>query len=254
VAPGLHDWGWVEDDELDRVLVISPHPDDAVLSCGQFLARHPGATVVAVFCGFPVTYPDPPNRWAVLSGFDAGDDIVGLRRDEDRRALAVLGATPMHLDGFAEADLQPDEPVATAEQVAEALDQVVGRLDPTLVIVPLGLANPEHVTVHDAALLVREQHLDRGWIAYQDVAYHQIPGILAWRISRLFHSGLWPTPVAMPVDPDDTRKREALAEYTSQVKALEADWSLSRRLDAPTPEQFWRRAPPPPGWEGLADR
>ena len=48
-------------------------------------------------------------------------------------------------------------------------------------------------------------------------------------------------------------KRAAMAEYTSQVKALEADWILWGRLDAPTPEQFWRLAPPPPGWEALID-
>jgi len=254
---GMRDWGWVPDDELARVVVLSPHPDDAVLSCGQFLSRHPGVTVVTVFCGFPATYPDPPNRWAQLCGFEAGDDIIAVRRDEDRRALALLGATPVHLDGFAEADLQPDEPVATAAQVADALKPIIAALAPTLVVLPLGLANPEHVTLHDAALLLRDrtagQPAPPGWIAYQDVAYHQIPGILAWRISTLFRSGLWPTPVAMPLDPGHGLKQAAMAEYGSQVKALEADWSLGRRLDAPTPEQYWRLAPPPLGWEGLSD-
>jgi LmbE family N-acetylglucosaminyl deacetylase len=254
----MADWGWVDDDELARVVVLSPHPDDAVLSCGQLLSRHAGTTVVTVFCGFPATYPDPPNAWAVLSGFTAGDDIVALRRDEDRRALARLGAHALHLDGFAEADLQPDEPVATAADVAEVLQRVLHELDPTMVVLPMGLANPEHVTVHDAALLVRDGWSADGagpsWIAYQDVAYHHIPGLLAWRVSTLFHAGLWPTPVAMPVDADHGAKRAALAEYTSQMRALEADWRLQRRLDAPTPEQFWRLAPPPPGWEGLAAR
>ncbi|MCU1452332.1 MAG: hypothetical protein JWN46_478 [Acidimicrobiales bacterium] len=253
---GMGDWGWVEDAELARVVVLSPHPDDAVLSCGQLLSRHPGATVVTVFCGYPATYPDPPNAWAQLSGFSAGDDIVAARRAEDERALALLRATPVHLDGFAEADLQPTEPVATPEQVAAALEAVLTGLCPTMVLLPLGLANSEHVTVHDAALAVRARWpvADApSWIAYQDVAYHQIPGLLAWRVSKLFRSGIWPTPVAMPVDPDGRAKREAVAAYASQVRALEADWGLWRRLDAPTPEQYWRLAPPPAGWERLAD-
>jgi LmbE family N-acetylglucosaminyl deacetylase len=254
MADGLTAWGWVEDDELARVLVLSPHPDDAVLSCGQFLARHPGATVVTVFCGIPASYPDPPRPWEVLAGFQPGDDVAALRREEDRRALAVLDAQPIHLDGFPEADFQPDRPPATAEEVAAALDPLVDDLDPTLVLCPLGLANPEHVTVHDAALLVRERHADRSWIAYQDVAYHHIPGLLAWRVSRLFHAGLWPTPVAMPVDRSDERKQRALAEYPSQVRALEADWSLARRFEAGVPEQYWRLAAPPEGWEGLSAR
>jgi LmbE family N-acetylglucosaminyl deacetylase len=122
------------------------------------------------------------------------------------------------------------------------------------VLCPLGLANPEHVTVHDAALLVRERRPGLSWTAYQDVAYHHIPGLLAWRIARLFHAGLWPTPVAMPIDPSDARKQRALAEYPSQVRALEADWALARRFEAGVPEQYWRLAPPPEGWEGLSAR
>lgn len=254
---GMRDWGWVHAAELERVVVLSPHPDDAVLSCGQLLSRHPGSTVVTVFCATPTSYPDPPNAWSQLSGFTAADDSAAVRRDEDRRALAVLSAEAVHLDGFPEADLQPAEPVATAEEVAAALEPVLEAREPSLVVLPLGLANPEHVTVHEAALLVRQRWVahDRAaaWIAYQDIAYHHIPGILAWRVSKLFRSGLWPTPVAMPVDASPDRKRRALAQYTSQVRALEADWGLWRRIDAPTPEQYWRLAPPPAGWESLVD-
>ena len=38
-------WGLEEPGGLDRLLVISPHLDDAVLSCGALLLAHPGATV-----------------------------------------------------------------------------------------------------------------------------------------------------------------------------------------------------------------
>ena len=248
-------FGWVEPEELERVVVLSPHLDDAVLSCGMFLAAHPGTTVVTVFCGFPAEILDPPNWWAQISGFGPGEDVVAARRAEDERALDRLAAVPRHLDGFPERDLQPDEPIATATQVADALAEVIDDLEPSLLLVPMGLANPEHVCVHDAALMVRERLGDDGpsWIAYQDIAYHQIPGQLAWRVAKLFKAAVWPTPVAMPVSSDLAAKREAMAEYVSQVKALETDWVLWRRIDAPTPEQYWRLAPPPPGWEALID-
>jgi LmbE family N-acetylglucosaminyl deacetylase len=134
-------------------------------------------------------------------------------------------------------------------------------LDPTLVLLPFGLANPEHVSTHDAVLEVRRRWSDDGggtpkttaWIAYEDIAYKQIPGMLAWRVATLFKAALWPTPTAMPIDPSPARKRAAMARYVSQVKGLDADWSLWPRLDAPTPEQYWRLEPPPPGWEALID-
>jgi len=72
-------------------------------------------------------------------------------------------------------------------------------------------------------------------------------------VSSLFRSGTWPTPAAPTVDPGEATKSAALAHYASQLKALEADWQLGVKLAAPAPEQCWRLAPPPPGWERLSE-
>ena len=56
------------------MLVISPHLDDAVLSCGALLAAHRGAVVATVFAGVP---RDPRQRteWDARSGVaDAAED------------------------------------------------------------------------------------------------------------------------------------------------------------------------------------
>jgi UDP:flavonoid glycosyltransferase YjiC (YdhE family) len=89
------------------------------------------------------------------------------------------------------------------------------------------------------------------WMAYEDAGYKHLPGLLAWRISKLFRSGLWPTPAVVPVQPDMAAKRTAIGHYTSQVAPLERDHLLSERLDANVPEPYWRLDPPPPGWERL---
>jgi LmbE family N-acetylglucosaminyl deacetylase len=117
----------------------------------------------------------------------------------------------------------------------------------------MGLANPDHVVTHEAGLRVRDAHQELAWFCYEDHGYKHLPGLLAWRVAKLFRSGLWPTPAVVPVEPDMARKRQAIACYRSQVAPLERDHALAERLDANVPEQFWRLAPPPRGWEALAD-
>jgi LmbE family N-acetylglucosaminyl deacetylase len=91
------------------------------------------------------------------------------------------------------------------------------------------------------------------WFCYEDMGYKHIPGLLAWRISKLFRARVWPTPAAVPVTVDHPRKLAAVACYPTQVAALEAEWAIRTKLDAPAPEQYWRLATPPAGWEVLTD-
>jgi hypothetical protein len=77
--------------------------------------------------------------------------------------------------------------------------------------------------------------------------------MLAWRISKLFRSDLWPTPMAVPVVVDAERKRAAIECYRSQLPPLNRDHALGARIGGNVPEQFWLLAPPPPGWERLRD-
>ena len=100
-------------------------------------------------------------------------------------------------------------------------------------------------------MLVRDRYEDPAWFCYEDTGYKHIPGLLAWRVARLFRRGVWPTPAAVPVDPDHDRKLRAVGCYPSQLRALEAEWQLGVKLAAP--EQHWRLAPPPAGWERLAE-
>ena len=248
-------WGQVSPAELRVIVAVSPHFDDAAMGAGQMLLRHAGVArtaVVTVFGGPPSGYPDPPTEWDALGGFQGGDDVVAVRRNEDRAAMAVLGAEPVWLDFVDHQYLEPGNRLAAAD-VAPALAGAIGGLEPTAVFLPMGLANPDHVVTHEAGLLVRERLPGVAWFAYEDQGYKHLPGLLAWRVSRLFRSGLWPTPAVVPVDPDPTGKWEAVRCYQSQLPPLERDHELAERLDANVPEQFWRLAPPPRGWELLTE-
>jgi len=239
-------------DELARIVVVSPHFDDAVQGAGYLLAGHSGTTVVTVFGGRPPTYPEPPSEWDALGGFRSGDDVVALRREEDAAALAVVGAGHVWLEFPDHQYLSPDERPSAAD-VSAALRIALDTIDPTAVFVPFGLGNPDHDVTHQAARPLMDERGDRAWFCYEDAGYCHIPGLLAWRVSSLFRSGRWPTPAIVPVDTDHDRKRRALECYRSQVPPLRADHRLDERLAAPAPEQYWRIAPPPDGWDGLVD-
>jgi LmbE family N-acetylglucosaminyl deacetylase len=252
-AAPMREWGLPRHGELDRLIVVSPHLDDAVLGCARLLAVHPGATVVTVFAGNPARYPDSMRPWDVQSGFGPGDDVMAVRRDEDRAALAVLDATPLHLDFVEYTYNEGDRPVAP-DVIASKLIPAVQALDPTLVLAPFGLANPDHDVTHQACMLAREQLAPSvAWWCYEDNGYKHIPGLLAWRVSSLFRRKVWPTPVCPRVDPTEARKQRAVECYPTQLRALEEDWQIGVKLAAPAPEQYWRLASPPDGWDRLAD-
>jgi LmbE family N-acetylglucosaminyl deacetylase len=247
----MRGWGLPGSGELDRVVVVSPHLDDAVLSCARFMVVHPGAHVVTVFAGNPLQYPDPMRLWDVQSGFEPGEDVMETRRNEDRKALGLLDATPHHLDFIEHTYLPGDRPVAP-EIVAPVLAEAVRALEPTLVLAPFGLANPDHDATHRACMLVRDELGEAiSWWLYQDFGYHYIPGMLAWRTSQLFRRGIWPTPVCPEVDADDERKMAAVECYPTQLYALDDDWRVREKLARHGAEQYWCISAPPQGWERL---
>jgi LmbE family N-acetylglucosaminyl deacetylase len=267
----MRGWGLPEPGETERVVVVSPHLDDAVLSCARFMAVHPGVHVVTVFAGNPPAYPEPMRLWDVQSGFEPGEDVMETRRAEDRAALAVLQAEPHHLDFIEHTYLPGDTPVAP-DVVAPVLDECLRALQPTLVIAPFGLANPDHDVTHRACMLVRDE-LDAStewrryeeakraetprpvsWWLYQDFGYHYIPGMLAWRTAQLFRRGVWPTPVCPEVDANDDRKLAAVECYPTQLHALDDDWRIREKLARHGTEQYWRIEAPPEGWERLSAR
>ena len=245
-------WGEVDPAVFARIVVVSPHFDDAAMGAGHLIASYHNTTVVTVLGGRPPAYPAVPTEWDGLGGFVAGDDVVAIRREEDVKAMAVLESGYEWLDFPDHQYLAPaDRPTAAA--VAPVLAETIAALDPTAVFFPMGLANPDHDMVHEACLLVRADQLQREWFCYEDHGYKHLPGLLAWRVAKLLRAHPWPTPAIVPHIPDEERKRRAIWCYTSQIAPLERDHALTARMDGRVPEQFWRLGPPPAGWEALAD-
>ncbi len=77
-----------------RIVVVSPHLDDAALCIGASIARAARAgadvRVVTVFAGDPSSQA-PAARWDRACGFLTAGEASRGRREEDRRACAALG-------------------------------------------------------------------------------------------------------------------------------------------------------------------
>ncbi|HEU4970780.1 MAG TPA: PIG-L family deacetylase [Gaiellaceae bacterium] len=126
-----------------RVVVVSPHLDDGVLSLGASMASW--ARCGAVVQLLTVLACDPSSEaaaggWDRRGGFETEGESARVRREEDRRACALVGATPVWLPfGSVDYDRHGDE--------ADVRDAVLGALDGAdSVIVPgLPLTHPDHL-------------------------------------------------------------------------------------------------------------
>lgn len=133
---------------MNKLLLVSPHFDDAVLSAGQFMADRPDTVVVTVFAGFPEGADKLVTPYDTKCGFRNARDAVSERIRENDQATALLRATPINLDFT---DGQYDKYFST-EQVSEVLQRIVDGGDYEAIYAPIGLAHPDHIKVADAVI------------------------------------------------------------------------------------------------------
>jgi LmbE family N-acetylglucosaminyl deacetylase len=209
------------------LLVISPHMDDAVLSCAGLVAAAPAAAVATVFGGFPpvrdraTPEENTPGstEWDQSCGFKPGDDVVGLRRDEDRAALRILGARPLWLDFLDSQYVVEPHESATPADIGDRLRAVVRDLAPATIAFPLGISHTDHQRTHEAAVLLLEKspELASTWVAFTDVPYRAwFPDLVTDRLAQLKAKGFELVPFGLDTD----LKAAALAEYGSQLLGL----------------------------------
>ena len=229
------------------ILVLSPHFDDAVLSCGAWLSGHPGSIVATVCSG----RPGPgiaPHQWDGTSGFPSGDAAATVRRAEDAAALEVLGAKQHglgFLDGeYREATGRCHEDCSVRgpfkDALAETICDLIDALQPELVLCPMGLLHQDHIATAEAAWSALRARPDTNLLAYFDLPSALTD--LAWLDQaevRLRSSGLHSSEYSFEPHPFELKER-AVACYTSQLEQL--GWVHSDFGDKiqPSAERFVR--------------
>lgn len=217
--------------------IISPHLDDAVLSCAQAIRAHPGSVIVTVFAGRP--QDDRLSRWDSEScGFKPGDKPVLTRRAEDQAACADLGASPVHLPFLDREYWEPAEDDAICKVLVEEID----RLGLRTWLIPLGITHPDHQQAHRVSVMAMKQLPDRCWVIYEELPYRLQYGPDSQTALRAARSRLDMQPATVPFDPDMQAKERAICCYRTQLgegAAYESTISLSL-----TPERYWKVHPP----------
>lgn len=164
-------------------LFLSPHLDDAVLSCGgtiyQLTQRGEAVTILTLMAGDPPTpLPETPIVQALHRRWDAGANPVAVRRQEDLASAKVIGAHALHRgypdsvyrihDGFAlyptEASifgsLHPHDILGRSLEVETTLFPYVFP-EAKMIYAPLGVGHHvDHQIVRDWAL-----HLNRSTLS-----------------------------------------------------------------------------------------
>jgi LmbE family N-acetylglucosaminyl deacetylase len=218
---------------MDGRLLVSPHLDDAVFSCGDWLAAHPGTLVATVFAGVPHGFARL-TPWDAACGFADAPQAMVARRAEDRAALAALSAGVAWLDFLDSQYLDSPGPEALREVLAAVLE----RSSAGTVLFPAGLFHSDHELVHAAMLALCSADPRRCWIMYEDALYRRGRGRLQRRLAALLGAGWSATPIGAPAAATSP-KRAALACYRSQLRAL------GQPADLVAPEGYWRVEPAP---------
>jgi len=255
-------------------LFISPHLDDAPLSCGglihQLTQRGEAVTMLTVMAGdAPSPLPQSELIDLIHTRWGVGDNPPIARRQEDECAAQVLGAAIVHekrqdciyrvsRDGAALyptgaaifADILPDDPLDLREYAPFQTSQTV-----TLYL-PLAVGNHvDHQLVHRWAwgiLSVREQYS-----SLESVKFYEDYPYISWetgetqrerQVKALSAEFSVKAEIVTLSEADTEAKLRAIACYTSQISSFYTDFptleqnvrqTMLRTGDGVYAERYW---------------
>lgn len=251
-------------------IYLSPHLDDAVLSCGGAIHRQTIAgdsvLVITIFAGDAQGGSLSPFALVQHDYWGNPPHPMALRRAEDIAALALLGVGSHHLPhldavyrtGDAGQPLYADEDslfgdvhqadplgLEVAVGLVDLLDGIISHGNGAVVYAPLAVGrHVDHQIVHRAAWQLVGRNYRVAF--YEDYPYAERLGALELALQAA-GPGDW-RPEDIPLDASNlTAKISALAYYRSQLKVLFGD-------SGAMPNRVWAFAATRSPGTGLAER
>ncbi len=197
------------DDEVERVLIVTAHPDDVDFGVAGSVARWTDAGAEVVYC--IVTDGD-------AGGFDPEvprSSIAGIRRGEQTNAAAQVGVEELHFLGY------PDGILEVTLELRRDIARVIREVRPRRVVTqsPIRTADsvyrnhPDHLAAGEAACCAVYPD-SRNPFTFTELAAE---GLEAWTVEELWMMG--GNDAGTFVDITDTfdRKMAALRCHVSQL-------------------------------------
>jgi LmbE family N-acetylglucosaminyl deacetylase len=211
--------------------ILSPHFDDAVLSCWQLLDAPDDVMVVNVFTAAPPA-GTPAPWWDRSTGATDPVERMHERREEDVAALALAGRSSVGLG------LLDDQYRHAQLSVCDVVQRITQEVEPGRILHAPGAfdGHPDHVLVRDAALELARA--GRAVVLYVDLPHASARGWPAWLSGEQ-------SPLAREIAADwDRVLSEAglvLANLVCRVQPLDAP-TRARKLQSVTAYKTQRAA------------
>ena len=226
-------------EDLDQIqagydhIYLSPHLDDAALSCGGSIAAQRAAGERVLVVTFCTAAPVPDMQFSDLAlefhrkwGLEPAE-VVAARLREERHALEILDADSYWAGLFDAIYRYPQayntrgslfNTPAPDDPLLPALRQLVGglreRAPGATFYAPLGAgSHVDHLIAHSAARMALGDAL---WF-YEDLPYAARPGVLDQRLTALADEL---TPRTIAIDATFDKKVDAVKIYASQMGEL----------------------------------
>jgi LmbE family N-acetylglucosaminyl deacetylase len=209
------------DDQVERALVITAHPDDVDFGAGGTVAGWTAAGIAVSYC--ICTDGD-------AGGFDPATpraEIPGIRRAEQIAAAAELGVTDVVFLGHPDGDLQ------VTQDLRRDISREIRRVRPRRVLTQfpqrnfrrIGASHPDHMAAGEAAL--RAVYPDaRNPFAHPTLLADE--GLADWKVEEVWLMGGEQVDHVVDITDRFSTKQKALLAHASQLPGDPAE--LEERL------------------------
>lgn len=242
-------------------IILSPHLDDAALSCGglciQQTENHQRVLIVTFMAGDPPQSPFSSFAQQIHTRWELANQIVTQRRHEDRAACRLMGADFFHGDipdaiyrhagDLAYFYTSNQQLFGQVHQVDAAntitkLMRLMARLPPAdQLIAPLTVGNHvDHQLVRQAA----ENYFGEVLLYYEDFPYVQTADALLTVIGNDRLN--WKDETVRLNEDTLSKKAEAIAAFASQISTFfsnraDIDIQIKAYAEKVGGERYWRK-------------